>query len=87
MTLLAPLTNSLDPKFFTAYVFSRFILENAKKSFLEKYQVRPVLRSALDMTSLNLISHVLETRKFVTAILHSKQGLLCDKYFFVYILM
>ena len=52
MTLLAPLTNSLDPKFFTACVFSRFILENAKKSFSEKYQVRPVLRSALEMLSI-----------------------------------
>ena len=31
------------------------------------------------MTSLNLISHVCETRKFVMAILHWKQGLLCDK--------
>ena len=31
------------------------------------------------ITSLNLISHVLETRKFVMAILHWKQGLLCDK--------
>ena len=49
MTLLAPLTNSLDPKFFTAYVISRFTLENAEKSFSEKYQVRPVLRSALDL--------------------------------------
>ena len=31
------------------------------------------------MTSWNLISHVCETRKFVMAILHWKQGLLCDK--------
>ena len=31
------------------------------------------------MTSWNLISHVSETRKFVMAILHWKQGLLCDK--------
>ena len=31
------------------------------------------------MTSLNLILHVCETRKFVMAILHWKQGLLCDK--------
>ena len=31
------------------------------------------------MTSWNLISHVLETRKFVMAVLHLKQGLLCDK--------
>ena len=31
------------------------------------------------MTSLNLISHVCETRKFVMAILHWKQWLLCDK--------
>ena len=32
------------------------------------------------MTSLNLISHVCETRKFVMAILDWKQGLLCDKW-------
>ena len=32
------------------------------------------------MTSWNLTSHVFETRKFVMAILHWKQGLLCDKY-------
>ena len=31
------------------------------------------------MTSWNLISHVFETRKFVMALLHWKQGLLCDK--------
>ena len=31
------------------------------------------------MTSRNLISHVCETRKFVMAILHGKQGMLCDK--------
>ena len=31
------------------------------------------------MTSLNLISHVCETRKFAMAILHRKQRLLCDK--------
>ena len=31
------------------------------------------------MTSLNFISHVCETRKFVMAILHRKQGLLCDE--------
>ena len=31
------------------------------------------------MTSRNLNLHVLETRKFVMAILHGKQGLLCDK--------
>ena len=30
------------------------------------------------MTSWNLISHVLEKRKFVMAVLHWKQGLLCD---------
>ena len=35
-----------------------------------------VLRSS---TSWNLISNVCETRKFVMAILHGKQGLLCDK--------
>ena len=34
------------------------------------------------MTSLNLKTHIFETRKFVMAILHWKQGLLCDKYFF-----
>ena len=33
----------------------------------------------LPMTSLNLVSHVCETRTFVMAILHRKQGLLCDK--------
>ena len=31
------------------------------------------------MMSWNLILHVCETRKFVMAILHGKQGLLCDK--------
>ena len=31
------------------------------------------------MASLNLISHLCDTRKFVLAILHWKQGLLCDK--------
>ena len=31
------------------------------------------------MTSGNLISHACETRKFLMAILHWKQGLLCDK--------
>ena len=31
------------------------------------------------LTTLNLISHVSETRKFVMAILHWKQGSLCDK--------
>ena len=31
------------------------------------------------MTSRNLISHVCRTRRFIMAILHSKQGLLCDK--------
>ena len=31
------------------------------------------------MMSRNLISHVCKTRKFVMAILHQKQGLLCDK--------
>ena len=34
------------------------------------------------MMSWNLISHVLETRKFVMAILQRKQGLLCDKTWF-----
>ena len=29
---------------------------------------------------MNLISHVCQTRKFVMAISHGKQGLLCDKY-------
>ena len=33
------------------------------------------------MTSRNLISHVYKARKFVMAILHGKQGLLCDKTF------
>ena len=32
------------------------------------------------MTSGNLISHVRKVRKFVIAILHRKQGLLCDNY-------
>ena len=32
------------------------------------------------MTSGNLILHMLETRKFIMAILHGKQGLLCDKF-------
>ena len=31
------------------------------------------------MTSLNLISHMCKTRKFVMAILHWKQGSLCDR--------
>ena len=31
------------------------------------------------LTSWNLISHVLETRTFVMATSHWKQGLLCDK--------
>ena len=31
------------------------------------------------VTSSKLISHVCETRKFVMALLHGKQGLLCDK--------
>ena len=31
------------------------------------------------MTSCNFISHVCKARKFVIAILHGKQGLLCDK--------
>ena len=31
------------------------------------------------MTSLNIILHAFETRKFVMALLHGKQGLLCDK--------
>ena len=34
------------------------------------------------MASWNLISHVCESRKFVLAILHWKQGLLCDKEIF-----
>ena len=34
---------------------------------------------AMTMTSLNLYSHVCETRKFVMAILHWKEGLLFDK--------
>ena len=41
------------------------------------------------MTSLNLISHVCETRKFVMAILHWKQGLelLCDKLRYIIVLV
>ena len=31
------------------------------------------------MTSLNLISRVCDTRKYLMAILHWKQGLLCDE--------
>ena len=31
------------------------------------------------MTSLNVILHVSETRKFVMATLHGKQGLICDE--------
>ena len=33
----------------------------------------------MTMLSVNLISHVRKTRKFIMAILHGKQGLLCDK--------
>ena len=36
------------------------------------------------MTSSNLTSHVYKTRTFVMAILHWKQGLLCDKYLYVF---
>ena len=36
------------------------------------------IRTVRSVTSLNLISHVFETRKIVIAILHGKQGLLCD---------
>ena len=36
------------------------------------------IRTVRSMTSSNLISNVCETRKFVMAILHGKQGLLCD---------
>ena len=35
--------------------------------------------SALTYDVMKIISHVLETRKFVMAILHWKRGLLCDK--------
>ena len=35
--------------------------------------------SAFTLTSLNLISHVCEKRKFAMVILHCKQGLLSDK--------
>ena len=37
------------------------------------------IRTVRYMTSGNLTSHVLETRKFVMAILHWKQELFCDK--------
>ena len=35
--------------------------------------------SALNYDVIKFISHVCKTRKFETAILHWKQGLLCDK--------
>ena len=35
----------------------------------------------------NLISHVCKTRKFVMAILHGKQGLLCDKLLLLLLLL
>ena len=37
------------------------------------------MHSALTYDAINLISHVCDTRKFVMAILHRKQGLSCDK--------
>ena len=48
--------------------------------FLRRY-------GAMTMTSLSLISHVCETRKFVMAILHGKQGLLCDKTHSLYVVV
>ena len=39
------------------------------------------IRTVQSMMSRNLISHMFETRKFIMAILHWKQGLLCDKRF------
>ena len=40
----------------------------------------PICTVLRPMTSRSLISHVCETRKIIMAILHWKQGLLCDKY-------
>ena len=63
MTLLGPFNQLLGPFFYS--VFSRFMLENAKKShFWKKYQVRHVLRSALDLGIKCPLNSVLQGLKF-----------------------